>query len=46
MGEHRKKMRAQKNPIELTITEDDTELVADKVQDRGGEALYVKESQR
>jgi hypothetical protein len=33
MGEQRKKMKAQKNPIELTITEDDTELVADKVQD-------------
>jgi nucleoside-triphosphatase THEP1 len=46
MGEQRKKMKAQKNPIELTITEDDTELVVDKVQDQGEEALYVTESQR
>jgi hypothetical protein len=27
MGEQRKKMKAQKNPIQLTITEDDAELV-------------------
>jgi hypothetical protein len=46
MGEQRKKMKAQKNPIQLTITEDDTELVADKVQDRGEDTLYVTESQR
>jgi hypothetical protein len=39
-------MKAQKKAPQLTITEDDAELVADKVQDRGEEALYVTESQR
>jgi hypothetical protein len=39
-------MKAQKNPIELTIIEDDAELVVDKVQDRGEEALYETLSQR
>jgi nucleoside-triphosphatase THEP1 len=46
MGEKKKKMKEQNNPIELTIIEDDTELVVDKVQDRGEELLYVTESQR
>jgi tetrahydromethanopterin S-methyltransferase subunit G len=39
-------MKAQKKAPELTITEDDAELVEDKVQDQGEEALYVTESQR
>jgi hypothetical protein len=39
-------MKVQKKTPQLTITEDDVELVANKVQDRGEEALYVTESQR
>jgi hypothetical protein len=46
IGEQRKKMKAQRKAPQLTITEDDTELVAEKVQDQGEEALYVAESQR
>jgi hypothetical protein len=38
-------MKEQKNPPQLTITEDDEELVVDKVQDHGEEALHVIESQ-
>jgi hypothetical protein len=46
IGGQCKKMRVHKETPQLTITEDDAELVADKVQDRGEEALYVVESQR
>jgi hypothetical protein len=46
MGEQRKKLKAQNNLIQLTITKDDTKLVAYKVQDRGEYALYVVKYQR
>jgi hypothetical protein len=39
-------MKEQKNPIQLTITEDDPDLVEDKVKDQGEEVLYVADSQR
>jgi hypothetical protein len=39
-------MRAQRKAPQLTITEDDAELVEEKVHDQGEEELYVVESQR
>ena len=46
MREKRKNMKAQNKSIELTITEDDTELVVDKVKYWVEEELYVAEYQR
>jgi hypothetical protein len=45
-GEIRKKMKYHKNPPTITITEDDAEFVADKVQDRGEDAVCATEAQR
>ena len=39
-------MKAHKNPIQLTIIEDDAEPVVTEVQYRGEDALHVVESQR
>jgi hypothetical protein len=39
-------MKYHKNPPVLTITEDDAEFVADKVQDRGENAVLAAEVQR
>jgi NACalpha-BTF3-like transcription factor len=44
--EIRKKMKYHKNPPTITITEDDVELVADKVQDRGEDVVRATEAQR
>jgi hypothetical protein len=45
-AEIRKKMKYHKNPPTITITEDDAELVADKVQDRGEDVVRATEAQR
>jgi hypothetical protein len=42
----KKKMKYHKNPLVLTITEDDVEFVSDKVHDRGENALVSAEAQR
>jgi hypothetical protein len=39
-------MKYHKNPPTITITEDDVELVADKVQDRGEDVVRATEAQR
>jgi hypothetical protein len=39
-------MKAHKGILELTLTEDDAELVAENVQDRTMEAWYDVEKQR
>jgi hypothetical protein len=41
-----KKMKYHKNPPIITVTEDDVELVADKVQDKGEDLVRTIESQR
>jgi hypothetical protein len=41
-----KKMKAHKGILELTLTEDDAELVGENVQDRTMEAWYDVEKQR
>jgi hypothetical protein len=38
-----KKMKYHKKPPVITITEDDVELVADKVQDRGEDVVHTAE---
>ena len=39
-------MKAQKDIPQITLTEDDAELVSEKFQDRTTEALYDVENQR
>jgi hypothetical protein len=41
-----KKMKAHKEIPQLTLTEDDAELIAEKVQDRMEESWYDVEKQR
>jgi hypothetical protein len=45
-GEISKNMKYHKNPPILTITKDDADFIAEKVQDRGENALLATESQR
>jgi hypothetical protein len=45
-AEIRKNMKYHKNPPMITITEDDVELVANKVQDRGEDVVCATEVQR
>jgi hypothetical protein len=44
--EMHKKMKYTKEGPVITLTEDDVEFVADKVQDRGEDVVCVAESQR
>jgi hypothetical protein len=39
-------MKYTKKPPVITLTEDDVELVADKVQDRGEDVVHTVEAQR
>jgi hypothetical protein len=42
----RKKMKYTKEGPVITLTEDDVEFVADKVQDRGEDVVHAAEAQR
>jgi hypothetical protein len=44
--EIRKRMKNHKNPPTITIIEDDVDLVANEVQDRGDDVVYATEEQR
>jgi recombinational DNA repair ATPase RecF len=45
-AEIRKNMKYHKNPPTITITKDDVELVAEKLQDRGEDVVRATKAQR